>query len=231
MKKWFFALLLLMSVVFASCYEYVEIAESRAMPPYPNYFGAAGEYMHAADCFNSESQYSLAEEYYEKAGDYFVLATTQLIEGGDNFQRAKSLEMAADNYLKAGLETKALNYYNKAKSIYEKFGYGEAVMLVDEKIKKVTHGFEWTPIIGFVSVLALIVSVLGIIYLLAKNSELVSKVNRINKKVEKEEMIVRRSREQFKAPVIVREKKPVKRTTLSPKEKLAKKLREKYMPK
>ena len=238
MKKVILSLLLLTGLVFASCYDFVNLAEDRLAPPYPSYFGAAGEYVHAADCFVKQKDATQANFYYEKAGDYYVTAAKSLIEGGDNFLKAESYRKAADAYAKAGFKTKALNNYEKARQVFNRFGYnkeGARITGLIVALNSNTSSINFTNIIGIISLISLILSLIILAYLFIQNEELKNLMSNLKpKKREKpiQQRIVKRSSTQFMSNFAPEKpKQKFKEVNINIKEKYAKKLREKYLPK
>ncbi len=220
--------LVLSSVVLASCQDYAKLAEERTLPPYPNYFGAAGEFQHAADCYYSIGEEALAKEYYAKAAEYYTVAVTQLVEGGDNYLRGKSYELAGDSYYKAGMISQAIQAYNKSFTVFSSNGYDAEAQQVMKKLEALTKRVDLSPYVGLISLTALFFSLFSLVYVWSysrKNQQPLV----IEKKIIKREVVEKPIKKiEFKK----KEEVPVKkREVMSPKEKLAKKLREKYMPK
>jgi len=100
------------------CQEYITLAEQRLAPPYPNYFGAAGEYGHAAECYDALGQTDIATTYFQKAADHYITAAKTLVEGGDYYQKAKSYEFAGNSLYRIGQRDAALQDYNIAEQLY-----------------------------------------------------------------------------------------------------------------
>lgn len=226
----------------SQCEEYIKLAEEKLAPPYPNYFGAAGEYMHAADCYSELDETSLAalvDTYYEKAATLFVQAAELLVTGGDYYQRAKSYEFAGDAYLKIGDTDNAVKYYNLAKQVYEDKGYSGESSVVSGKITDIFRKPEgtglWMWILGVL--IAMVLVAYGIYVISRKRPSPTSPT--APKELPEKGGFKRIKREDHATPKYKWEesKKPEpsepkpKRKSLTPKEKLAKKLREKYTPK
>ena len=225
-------MVLLLTASFAACADYVAIAESRLIPPYPNYFGAAGEYIHAADCYYAEGDTTTANVYYKQAGDGFILAANELVAGGDNYQRAKSYELAADAYANAGLNSKAVEYYGNALTEFNKHYYTQEAIVIQGKIDALTgkQNASIIGLIGIISLFAFFLSIFTLLYLFTSKLEIGAKLREMrSNRPSAPQPIVKRSAEQFRSPIIVkREPQP---HIPSAKEKMAQKLREKYMPK
>lgn len=236
MKKAFLFILLFLfaSIGLAECSDYVALAAERLNPPYPNYFGAAGEYTHAADCYSDAGDLSNANQYYNEAAEHYIVAAGELVAGGDNYQRAKSFELAADAYAKTDMLGNATEYYNKAKDIYVSYGYTSDAAAVSGKITMLTEeepqGEDFKcDMIGLISMILLFSSLLSIAYMFSKEEELrAMTVSRLPKPKPPEETFRSRHRDEFTAPEMPKEPEPEK--PLTPKEKLAKKLKEKYKP-
>ncbi|MEM0372291.1 MAG: tetratricopeptide repeat protein [archaeon] len=227
-----FLVVLLSATAMSACSDYVSIAESRLIPPYPNYFGAAGEYVHAADCYYAEGNIGIANFYYKQAGDDYILAAGELVAGGDYYQRAKSYEMAADAYARAGLKNKATEYYSRALAEFNKHYYTQEASLVQGKIDSLAgkQSAEFIGIIGLVSLMALFVSFFALLYMFATKLEIREKLREMKaSRPPSPPPIVKRSAEQFRSPIIPK-REPEPRIPTA-KEKMAQKLREKYMPK
>jgi len=238
MKKIIFSLLILTGLVFASCYDFVNLAEDRLAPPYPSYFGAAGEYVHAADCFVKENNAKQANFYYEKAGDYYITASESLIKGGDNFLKAKSYEKAADAYAKAGFKAKAIENYEKSRQVFNKYGYnkeGARITGLIIALNTSNSNVDFVNIIGIISLFSLILSLTLLGYFFIQNEELKSLVNNLKPKKRTRQIkqeIVKRKASQFASNFAPEKpKQKFKEIKIDIKEKYAKKLREKYLPK
>ena len=233
MKK-LIILILLTSIAFSACTDYINLAEQRLTPPYPSYFGAAGEYIHAADCYNTEKDYAKSDFYYAMAGDYYVTAAESLIIGGDNFLRARAYENAASAYAKVEMNEKAVKYYEEARNIFNNYGYdGEGIRITGLIISLNSvppKSLNFVNVIGIISLVSLITSLLALLYLFIQNAELKEILANIKpKKRTKKPEIVKRKSSHFMSPEKPRQK--VREIKIDPKEKFAKKLREKYMPK
>lgn len=237
MKK-LIILILLSSLVFGQCQDYIRLAEERLAPPYPNYFGAANEYIHAAECYEKQGASNIADSYYEKAASHYIQAAELLVEGGDYYQKAKSYEFAADSFFEIGDTTSALRYYDKAKEIYLKYGYpAEASALtarIADRFGKSEAELNIPTAVGVV----LVVLALGI-FLFARRkgpgeerSEPPKAPSIPKPRAEnlRTQGFVKRSREDFKSAEPERPKEEAPRAP-TPREKLARKLREKYTPK
>jgi len=224
--------ILITAIAFGQCADFVKVAEDRLLPPYPNYFGAAGEYVHAADCYYAKGEISNSIYYYKQGADDYVLAAEQLVKGGDQYQRAKSYELAADAYLKANFDSKAVEFYSKAEVEYRNNGYFLESEIVQKKISALTKTNDGAllGLIGLISLIALFFSFLALIFIITTNEEMKEKFAKIKTQKKTEPGIVRRSSEQFKSPV-KREEPVVRERISSAREKAVQKLRQKYMPK
>ncbi len=237
MKKILFSLLVLTGLVFANCYDFVSLAEDRLAPPYPSYFGAAGEYMHAGDCFYNQGNIKQANFYYEKSAEYYIDAADSLLPGADNFLRASSYEKAAEAYKKEGLKSKAIQLYEKSKATYERYGFNEEGARITGLIVALntSNSIDFINIIGIISLVSLILSLLVLSYLFTQNEELkeiISQLKPEKKVIKKEQPIVRRKASDFASSYVPEKpKQKFKEIKINVKEKYAKKLREKYMPK
>ncbi len=237
-EKVLFSLLILTGLVFANCYDFVALANNRLAPPYPSYFGAAGEYVHAADCYSKQGDATQAKYYYEKAGDYYVTAAQSLLKGADNFLRAQSYENAGQAYAKAGLKQKALDSYEKAQSVFKTYGYTEQASKITGLIIALNapkQKLDYTLAVGVVSLLALIFSLIALAYLFIQNEELKSLIKSLKPRRKQnnfQQKIVARKASDFASNFVPEKpKQKLKEININIKEKYARKLREKYMPK
>lgn len=238
-------LALLIGFVSAQCSEYINLAEGRLAPPYPNYFGAAGEYDHAAECYEAEGNLQNANTYYSKAAQHYIIAADLLVEGADYFQKAKSYEFAADAFFKIRDRDSATTYYQKAIDVYGTHGFPQEAStlsaLVTQKFSPVSPEKQnptsnWSGIALPLIVIALI----GLSFFL--RSSLTKPKSRLESSSPRStEPPVRRPslgtfaeeprRPQTFTPPIQPSNQSGGTQPLSPKEKLARKLREKYSPK
>lgn len=232
----------------SQCEEYISLAEEKLAPPYPNYFGAAGEFQHAADCYDEFGETALAQDYHEKSATHFVQAAEQLVVGGDYYQRAKSYEFAGDEFLKIGDKNNAMKYYKMSEEAFEEGGYSNEAFVMSGKATGIFEEPGGTSLwVWIMAALILIVFVVYGIYSFARKGGLPtghwsersgyrpSKPSKPSKFGPGE--FKRVKREDFMAPRVEEpepsepEPEPETSARMTPKEKLAKKLREKYTPK
>ena len=237
-EKVLLSLLLLTGLVFANCYDFVALANNRLAPPYPSYFGAAGEYMHAADCYAKQGDATQARNYYEKSGDYYITAAQSLLKGADNFLRAQSYENAGEAYAKAGMKQKAITNYKKAQTVFNTYGYEKQGAEITGLIIALTtpqQAFNYSVIIGIVSLLALIFSLVAIAYLFIQNEELKQILRKLKPRkkqgIRQQRIVTRRASDFASNFAPEKPKQKLKEININIKEKYAKKLREKYLPK
>jgi len=231
MKK-LIALILLTAIAFSACTDYIALAEQRLAPPYPSYFGAAGEYNHAADCYLIEKDFTKSNHYYKMAGDYYVTAAESLVEGGDNFLKARAYENAATSYAKINMDDKAVQYYEESRTIFTTHGYTEEANRITGLIigLNAPDAIDFGNIFGILSLIIFIIALVSILYLFTQNVELRERLSRLKrKKKPKAPTLVKRSSAQFVSHV--QPKQTIREVKVNVKDKYAKKLREKYMPK
>lgn len=169
MKK-LLLLLLLVPFVLAQCTQddidtYLQKATTEIT--YPNYFGAAGEYQKAADCYALENNAKLANEYYEKAAQTYISAANELVAGGDSNQKGKSFELAGDSYSDAGKLQLAVDAYEKAVELYESNGFEQSASAVNSKITTLKSEMLLSAN-NVLKVLAIVVAVIVIIFIFIK---------------------------------------------------------------
>lgn len=232
---------LLAGFVSAQCSEYVHLAEDRLAPPYPNYLGAAGEYLHAAECYEAQNDLQNANIYYAKTAQHYVIAAGLLVEGGDYFQKAKAYELAADSYYKIGDKQSALTYYQKASDIYATNGFpteaNALTGLITEKFGENQGGTDWVLIASiFVVIIVLSLFIFWRFGQRSGNDEgpETRETPRWERKIDEKKMeTFERNEVMRKPPLSYSEPKQEAEgpRPLTPKEKLANKLREKYTPK
>lgn len=157
------------------CYRYVEEAEDRISPPYPNYFGAGEEYFHAAECYANQGQIEEAEKLYLKSAQHYEEASEYLVEDGDFRQSGLSHERAGIAYQEAGETEKAIQSYERSLDRYQTGGYSSEAAKIQSEIDLLERDTEtdYTPkifadarsIVGLFSLIALFISLifLGII--------------------------------------------------------------------
>mgnify|MGYP001600519372 CR=1 FL=1 len=233
---------LLAGFVSAQCSEYVHLAEDRLAPPYPNYLGAAGEYLHAAECYEAENDLQNANTYYAKTAQHYVIAAGLLVEGGDYFQKAKAYELAADSFYKIGDRQSALTYYKKANDIYATNGFPNEASaltgLIAERFNEDQAATDWGLI---ASIFVVIVAVsLFIFWRYGQRSGNDTEEPKAREAPREKPELNEKRLQSFEKTEVMRKPPAVYDEptheaegprSQTPKEKLAKKLREKYTPK
>lgn len=181
MTKITYVLIGILSIILATtavhaasgCSEYIDLAEKKITPPYPNYFGAGEEYLHAAECFYKQGDIEEANSAYRNAAEKYERASQELVKDGDYLQAGISYQKAAESYEMIGEVDEAIGSYEKALKRYSDGGYAEEVKIVESRLEELRESesiisptqADMRSIIGLVSLVALFVSAtfLGII--------------------------------------------------------------------
>ncbi len=207
----------------ADCEIYIQEAHSKISPPYPNYFGAGEEYYNAAECYKRLEKFQEANSAYLNAARYYEKAAEYIVEGGDHLQKGGSYERAAESYLAVGEYSKAIKSYEEAKLVYSQGGYAAKAQNIETILEELQEREEYATaieltresIIGLISLITLFISILFLALIAAAN-------------------LTKEKERSFTVPDEPKTKEePVKtpQREATPRERVIKKLREKYAPK
>ncbi|MFH0986503.1 MAG: hypothetical protein V1911_00470 [Candidatus Micrarchaeota archaeon] len=186
-------LLALSGAAFAQCTQAdidIYIENAKTFIEYPDFFGAATEYSHAADCFSANGQDTIAAGYYIKTAEHYLTAADNLVEGGDHFQKAKSVELAADAYSRAGDEINAEKYYLKSAEIYHQYGYYDYEAAVLANIAEEPKPFDWNSMFPIV-IAAAVIAAVALAYTFLKDRQFSHDISSLEGRVQRDESRIR----------------------------------------